>query len=307
MAVKDGFGWRRWSMLALAGVALAAAVLRPAEALWWFVRLAGGGAVLAMAWAALVTPRSADRTSRTWRHHQWTGRIGLALALVHAGLIAVGEPQVWRYAGLLATAELAAGATSLTLLVLLTVIRDPASPVMWTGAAAPAVHRWAAVAAIVLAFGHIAANPAMPLAAFLLLAVAAAGLVKAHAAALVGMARRAPAGILAGVAVALLISALAGWGLSRESQRALRESPVDHAGFDHADHAAFSCLACHHNFTDRTGSENCLSCHKRLSVSATTRIDRVFHRFCVACHEEEWWRTGKPSPFKSCNGCHGDG
>jgi hypothetical protein len=307
MAVKDGFGWRRWSMLAITGLALAAAVLRPAEALWWLVRLAGGGAVLAMAWAALVTPRSADRTSRTYRHHQWTGRIGLALAVLHAGLIAAGEPQIWRYAGLLATAELVAGATSLALLVLLTAIRDPASPVMWTGAAAPTVHRWAAVAAIVLGLGHIAANPAMPLAAFVLLAVAAALLVRSHAAALVAMVGRAPLGILAGVVAALLLVAVAGWGLSQASQRALRESPVDHAGFDHDDHAAYSCVSCHHNFTDRTGKENCLNCHKRLSVSSTTRIDRVFHRFCVACHVEEWWRTAKPSPFKSCNGCHGDG
>lgn len=307
MAVRNGFGWRRWSMLALAGLALGAAVLRPAEALWWLVRLAGGGAVLAMAWAALVTPRSAEHIGRTYRHHQWTGRIGLALALVHAGLIAVGEPQIWRYAGLLATAELVAGVASLALLVVLTAIRDPASPCMRTSPAAALLHRWSAVAAIVLAFGHIAANPAMPLAAFALLAAATAVLVHRHAAALVGLAKCAPPAVLVGVVGAVLLVAMVGWGLSQASHRTLRATTVDHAGFDHDDHAAFSCVSCHHNFTDRTGKENCLSCHKRLSVSATTRIDRVFHRFCVECHVQEWWQTGKVSPFKSCRGCHADG
>ncbi len=305
MAVAGGFGWRRWVLLGVTGLALAVAVARPAEALWWLARITGGGAVLTMAWAGLVTPKSADRTSRTYRYHMWTGRVGLALALVHAATIATGEPDIWRYAGRLATSELVAGAAALGLLIVLTLARDPWSPWMRSGTLARALHRWAAVAALVLSLGHIAANPAMPRAAFVLLAVAAAALVTPHAAHLASRARTAPRGLLLSIAVAVLVMGLAGWAIAGWSQQALHDTPVDHAGFLHEDHTAFNCISCHHNFVDHTGSENCVNCHKRLSVSSTTRIDRVFHKFCIDCHEREWWRVRKALTVKSCKGCHG--
>ena len=292
-------------MWALTGLALGIATLRPAEALWWAARLTGGGAVLAMAWAGLVTPRSADRTSRTYRYHMWVGRIGLALALAHAVIIAVGEPDIWRYAGRLATAELVAGAVALVLLIVLTLARDPLSPLLRASPAMRALHRWASVAAIVLSFGHIAANPAMPRPAFALLAVAAALLVRSHATALVGLVRAAPRGILAAVFASVLVMAVAGWGFGEISQQTLRLSPIDHAGFHHKDHFDVSCIGCHHNFADHNGTENCLSCHKRISISASTRIDRVFHRFCIDCHVSDAWWGQKTGPLKSCKGCHG--
>jgi hypothetical protein len=305
MAVAGGFGRRRWTLLALTALALAVAVARPAEALWWLARVTGGTAVIAMAWSGLVTPRSSDRTSRTYRYHMWTGRFGLGLALIHAGVIALGEPDIWRYAGRLATPELMAGAFALVLLVVLTLARDPLSPLMRSGRIARALHRWAAVAALVLTFGHIAANPAMPHAGFVLLAVAAAALVAPSMMALVTWARSAPRNILALAGASLLVMLLAGWAFADLSQRALRLSPIDHAGFHHKDHFVVGCLACHHNFADHSGTENCMSCHKRLSLSASTRIDRVFHRFCIDCHVNDAWHGEKTGPLKSCKGCHG--
>ncbi len=85
---------------------------------------------------------------------------------------------------------------------------------------------------------------------------------------------------------------------------ALRRAPIDHARFLHTDHFGLSCTGCHHNFIDRTGSENCLNCHKRISLSEASRIDRTFHAFCSDCHRMDKWVGRKSGPIDDCSGCH---
>lgn len=106
-----------------------------------------------------------------------------------------------------------------------------------------------------------------------------------------------------GLFVVLLVG-LANGPLAASRLAALRQAPIDHARFLHTDHTAFPCTGCHHNFMDRSGNENCLTCHKRISVSETTRIDRVLHTFCINCHRTEESTSRKTGPIDDCNGCH---
>jgi predicted CXXCH cytochrome family protein len=84
----------------------------------------------------------------------------------------------------------------------------------------------------------------------------------------------------------------------------LRSSPIDHAHFLHDDHTGFVCTTCHHNFTDRTGTENCITCHKALSTSEAMRVDRLFHAFCTDCHRRESLAGHKSGPLDHCTACH---
>ena len=84
----------------------------------------------------------------------------------------------------------------------------------------------------------------------------------------------------------------------------MRSSPVDHAGFLHVDHGGISCTTCHHNFIDRTGKENCINCHKRLSTAETMRVDRMFHAFCGECHRQDRLASRETGPADHCSGCH---
>ena len=105
--------------------------------------------------------------------------------------------------------------------------------------------------------------------------------------------------------LAAMIAALAVGPLAQARLSPLRLSPIDHARFLHDDHAGFVCTTCHHNFSDRTGKENCLSCHKRLSMSEAMRVDRLFHAFCSDCHRRESLAGRKSGPLDHCTACHG--
>lgn len=102
----------------------------------------------------------------------------------------------------------------------------------------------------------------------------------------------------------VLLAGLANGPLAASRLAALRQAPIDHARFLHTDHTAFACTSCHHNFVDRSGNENCLTCHKRVSMSELTRIDRVLHAFCVDCHRMDESTNRKLGPIDDCNGCH---
>jgi hypothetical protein len=105
------------------------------------------------------------------------------------------------------------------------------------------------------------------------------------------------AGVLAGISVE---------PVAKQRLASLRTSPVDHARFAHADHGGFTCVACHHNFVDRTGTQNCITCHKQLTSSETMRVDRMFHAFCGDCHREERHARRDTGPIDHCMGCHVD-
>jgi hypothetical protein len=102
-----------------------------------------------------------------------------------------------------------------------------------------------------------------------------------------------------------IVMALAFGPLVQARLTSLRSSPIDHAHFLHDDHTGFVCTTCHHNFTDHTGTQNCITCHKTLSTRESMRVDRLFHAFCTECHRRESLAGHKSGPLDHCTACHG--
>jgi len=73
--------------------------------------------------------------------------------------------------------------------------------------------------------------------------------------------------------------------------------------FAHADHRDENCIACHHNFADRTGDGLCLNCHER-SASVGHLLEEHFHDLCRSCHVQRRADGLAHGPLRECQGCH---
>lgn len=113
---------------------------------------------------------------------------------------------------------------------------------------------------------------------------------------------RTRAGLLAlGTVVALGLL----WTGSAARLERIAAQPLLPTRFDHKFHKAVACLACHHNFRDRSlGPKGCLACHKDWGTTEFRRIDNVFHAFCTDCHRREQIAGRKAGPVKACAACH---
>jgi hypothetical protein len=109
-------------------------------------------------------------------------------------------------------------------------------------------------------------------------------------------------GALLLILMALAASAFLAVELYR--MRALAHAPLLRSQFSHTDHRRTSCPVCHHNFTDKTGKGSCYNCHKKEMLNGITRIDVLFHDFCMGCHLEERSRHRSAGPVKTCSLCH---
>jgi Class III cytochrome C family len=76
--------------------------------------------------------------------------------------------------------------------------------------------------------------------------------------------------------------------------------------FPHERHREVNCLACHHNWVDRTGTGSCISCHRESSAALTRSAEATFHVFCRECHSGRAEERGKHGPIRSCAGCHAE-
>jgi predicted CXXCH cytochrome family protein len=162
------------------------------------------------------------------------------------------------------------------------------------------LHRFAGYVLAIAAAFHVALVAGMSAAAMILVA---AGLAMVAIQGLAG--ERHGLALALTLALAVLATAALTVGPLAESRlEPLRRAPIDHANFLHADHKGLACTGCHHNFLDRAGNENCLSCHKRASTTETMRIDRVFHAFCASCHRADRQAGKEFGPIDNCNGCH---
>lgn len=74
--------------------------------------------------------------------------------------------------------------------------------------------------------------------------------------------------------------------------------------FPHEKHTTVNCVACHHNFIDKTGIGSCLDCHRRPRPDLTQSAEATFHTFCRDCHTELARTTEKHGPTRSCSACH---
>jgi predicted CXXCH cytochrome family protein len=74
--------------------------------------------------------------------------------------------------------------------------------------------------------------------------------------------------------------------------------------FPHEKHTAVNCLACHHDYADRTGHGACISCHRSSRRDIRVAIEPRFHSFCFGCHRDPDQPFKKHGPVAGCNACH---
>ena len=83
------------------------------------------------------------------------------------------------------------------------------------------------------------------------------------------------------------------------------ESPVSilPMTFGHDDHTEQSCIACHHNYVDDTGTDTCMHCHVTDETVSGLLMEQ-FHELCMGCHRDEATLGNAHGPLRQCIGCH---
>jgi hypothetical protein len=282
--------------IATLAAALLALTLLPTDDWWWLVRLPGMLALLLAALALLIQPRP---DSPPW--HRPLGAIAIVAVSLHVLLVAAFEPAFWRWLTAAVPIEIVCGvAAALGLFATLAVRRSRNLRAGLGSPTALLLHRIAGFTVVVAASAHVALIAGTGVA---IMGLVLMGTLLLLAGALLPEKRKlvliALPVILCGIVMALALGPLAQARLA-----SLRSSPIDHAHFLHDDHTGFVCTTCHHNFTDRTGTENCITCHKALSTSESMRVDRLFHAFCTDCHRRESLAGHKSGPLDHCTACH---
>jgi hypothetical protein len=82
-----------------------------------------------------------------------------------------------------------------------------------------------------------------------------------------------------------------------------RPSPIA-VSFPHDSHTSVSCVICHHNFVDHTGTTACIECHRSARADLTHSSESTFHTFCRDCHTQLATNSEKHGPTRSCAACH---
>ncbi|HWK65543.1 MAG TPA: cytochrome c3 family protein [Rhizobiaceae bacterium] len=284
----------------LGGLALLATgallILQPTDHGWWATRLLGLAALMLAVGSIALRPLPGRRG---W--HKVFGWGALVALVAHVSLIMGLQPVFWRWLTPAVPVEIVAGIfAALAFAAALTLqrsakLRRRLGPFRSQRAHRVAGHLLAAAAgahvALIAGLGQVSAVLVM---VCLILLLVDGFLRERHVAELAA-------------ALALFVIILAGIAagpLASPRLATLRQAPVDHARFLHTDHTGLPCAGCHHNFADGSGNENCLTCHKRISASETTRIDRLFHAFCSDCHRRDVREGRKSGPIDDCNGCH---
>jgi hypothetical protein len=277
--------------IALLAAALLALVLVPTDPWWWLIRLPGMLALLLAGLTLLIPPAPGGSP---W--HRRLGYFAIVAASLHVLSVAAFEPSFWRWFDWGLPIEIICGlVAALALLAALAVRRSLKSP------KALIFHRIAGFTVAIAASAHVALIAGTGAVILGLVAIGTLLLVIDML-----LPERRKLILMALPAILLgLVTALAVGPLAQARLTTLRSSPIDHARFSHNDHTGFVCTSCHHNFTDRTGMENCISCHKALSTSEMMRVDRLFHAFCADCHRRESVAGRKSGPLDHCTACHG--
>lgn len=271
-------------------------LFQPTDPAWWGARLTGLAALLTVA-AALVSRPAPDRP----RWHEFLGWAALAALLGHIGVVAGLQPAFWRWLTLAIPVEMIAGfiAAGAFLTALLAQrsrwLRRRLGPFL-----GHRIHHFAGHLLGAAAAAHVAMIAGMGVLALVAILSGLAILLAE------GILRERHGGTLAATLVlfAAATAALSLGPLAKPRLEPLRRSPVDSANFLHSDHTGLACAGCHHNFVDRTGNENCLTCHKRISATETSRIDSIFHVSCGDCHRADKQAGKEFGPIDDCNGCH---
>jgi hypothetical protein len=74
--------------------------------------------------------------------------------------------------------------------------------------------------------------------------------------------------------------------------------------FPHDLHTSVSCVTCHHNYVDHTGTTACIECHRSSRTDLGRSSEQTFHTFCRDCHTQLALDSHKHGPTRSCAACH---
>jgi predicted CXXCH cytochrome family protein len=110
--------------------------------------------------------------------------------------------------------------------------------------------------------------------------------------------------IVLGSLVALLALTSGGAALALREPFVRRSEPLV-LGFPHDQHRSVNCIRCHHNFTDRSGQDSCISCHRSGRAAIRVGAEARFHDFCLGCHRDPPGYLAGHGPVTGCTTCHG--
>jgi hypothetical protein len=271
-----------------------------------------------------VRPRAGATGACALRGHELLGWLTLAAAVLHVGLLLTVDRRVIEHIKLTAPRYEYAGILALLSLIFLT---------MPAGAAArrrlwprhrdfQAVHVGAAcllvatLAVHLLATGRYVHGRAHASVYILLSGIVLLALLRARTTRLPA---QAPARFLSGLVfgrhsrlvlslvlgslVALLALLRGGTALALREPFLRRTEPLL-LSFPHDKHRAVNCLLCHHNFTDQSGTDSCISCHRSRRTAIRVGAEARFHDFCLNCHRDPPGYLAGHGPVTGCNTCH---
>ena len=257
--------------LAACGLLLAAgAVLGPRVDLAWEFATLPGLLALLLILLLCVLPLSRRGlfalAALPPRRHRGLGWLALTLALAHVAALALADPLVLRYLRPTLPWYQLAGVLGIALLLTVTLLAEGPG------------QRWAAAR-------------------------------RSNRALHIGLSALA----LACIAVHVLVSGryAGAFGLPqqvRAASLALREPAMSGGAplplsFPHQQHATINCIDCHHNFTDRSGVDTCLGCHRSARADLKHGPEARLHDFCLHCHRTQT-REERHGPAGGCAGCH---
>ena len=271
-----------------------------------------------------VRPRAGTAGAFPLRGHELLGWLTLGAAVLHVGLLLAADRRVLEHLKLTAPRYEYAGILALLSLLFLTVPAGAA--VRWRlwprHRDFQAAHVGAACLLVVtlamhlLATGRYVHGRAHAVAYVLLSGGVLLALLRARAA---RQPAQAPSRILSGlvfgrhsrlvlsIVLAALIALLAllrgGTALALREPFLRRAEPLP-LSFPHDKHRAVNCLQCHHNFTDQTGTDSCISCHRSSRVAIRVGAEARFHDFCLGCHRDPPGYLAGHGPVTGCNTCH---
>lgn len=88
-----------------------------------------------------------------------------------------------------------------------------------------------------------------------------------------------------------------------QSKQEIQYQPKLAMTFDHQTHGKQQCIACHHNYVDKSGQGLCLECHVS-TAGLRLDLEEQFHSLCMGCHEVKQTEGAKHGPIRECLACH---
>jgi hypothetical protein len=271
-----------------------------------------------------VRPRMPWSRTLSMKRHELIGWIALAAALMHVGLLLLFDRRVFEHLKPTAPAYEWLGIVALVLLLALTALSLPAIrqrlyaqhrkfQLVHIGMTCVLIP---AIAMHILTTGRYVHGRIATAAYVVLSVLALSALLRARArpesenrapgfvnALAFGRHSRLVVGCVILAALALLSFMIPRAPLTLREPIFRRTVPVA-IDFPHDKHREVNCIECHHNFTDRTGSDACVSCHRSRRPTIQVGAEARFHDFCLGCHRDPPAKFEHHGPTTGCETCH---